>query len=85
MHGISNRDTHFVPGAQQLMSSSDDNNRSAVGCRKVGIHYETLYFHPRPTHLEWRCQEQRAVVQPECSRRGHGPLRNKPDKIFTGA
>jgi len=38
MHDISNRDTHFVPAAQQLMSSSDDNNRSAVECGKVGVH-----------------------------------------------
>jgi len=74
MHGISNRDTPFVPATQQLMSSSGDNNRSAVECRKVGVHYETLYFHPRPALLEWHCQEQRAVVQPECGRRDHGPF-----------
>ena len=30
-------------------------------CRKVGVHYETPYFHPRPTILEWNCQEQRAI------------------------
>jgi len=53
MHGISNRDTHFVPAAQQLISSSDDNNKSAVECRKIGVHYETPYFYPQPKHLEW--------------------------------
>jgi len=70
---------------EQLISSSDDNNTSAVECRKVGVHNETPYFHPRPTLLEWHCQDQRAVVQPECGRRGHDPFRNKLDKIFTGA
>jgi len=52
MHSISNRDIHFVPAAQQLSSSSDDKNRNAVECRKVGVHYETPYFHPRFTLLE---------------------------------
>jgi len=48
-----------VPVAQQLISSFDDNNRRVVACRKVGEHYETSYFHSRPTLLEWSCQEQR--------------------------
>ena len=43
----------FLPAAQQLITSSDDDNRSAVECRKVGVHYETLYVHSRPTLLEW--------------------------------
>ena len=48
-------------------------NRSVVECREVGEHYKTLYCHPQPTFLEWHCQEQCAVVQPEWGRRGHGP------------
>jgi len=63
MHCISNRHAHFIPVAQQLISSSDDNNRSAVECRKVGVRYETPYFHPRPSLLECHCQEQRAVYR----------------------
>ena len=34
------------------------NHRSAVECGKVGEHYETPYFHPQPTLLQWPCQEQ---------------------------
>jgi len=55
MYGISNQDTHFVLIAQQLISSSDNKNRSAVECKKVGVHYKTPYFHPRSTLLEWHC------------------------------
>jgi len=54
-----------TPAAQQLISSSDDNNRSAVECRKFGVHYEIPHFHPRTTLLEWHCQEQHAVSQAE--------------------
>jgi len=42
----------FVPAAQQLISSADGNNRSAVECRKVAEHYEPPYFHSQPTLLE---------------------------------
>jgi len=40
-----------------------------VECRQVGVHYETPYFPPWPTFLEWHCREQRAVAQPEWGRR----------------
>jgi len=53
---VSNRETHLLPAAQQVISSSDNNNRSAVECSKVGVHYETPSFHPRPTLPEWYCQ-----------------------------
>ena len=49
----------FVPAAQQLISSSDDNNRSEVECGKVRENYETPYFRTRPNLLERLCQEHR--------------------------
>jgi len=49
----------FVPAAQQLISSSDDNNRSEVECGKVRENYETPYFRTRPNLLERLCQKHR--------------------------
>jgi len=47
----------FVPAAQQLTSSPDNNNRSGallggspMECRVAGEHYETPYFQPRHRH-----------------------------------
>jgi len=74
----------FFTRCSTTHQSFDDNNRSAVECRKVGVHYETRYFHPQPTLLERHCQEQRQIAQPECGRRHLGPVRNKLAKIFTG-
>ena len=74
----------FFTRCSTTHQSFDDNNRSAVECRKVGVHYETRYFYPQPTLLERHCQEQRQIAQPECGRRHLGPVRNKLAKIFTG-
>jgi len=48
MHGISNRDTHFVPAAQQFMSSSDDNNRAWWNAERLGFTKRLRAFIPDP-------------------------------------
>ena len=77
---------HWVlacPSAQQLISSSDDKNRSGWNADKLECTTSLRTFLPGPP--SWNSiAETDAVSQPEWGRRTHGPFRSTLAKIFTG-